>query len=317
MSMTLSRREFLRTVAGRSVAVDGQPVSSPVTYDHPVITHAGPFYRQPALTGQPPQVDRHTWVLTVQRDAGQFHTFTYADLLRLPARGEMRTLVNRYHQPGGEEVGNAIWRGVRLLDLLAAAGFQDGARAVRLSGLDGDTALIPYELARDTLLAYGMNGALLPAGYGFPLRALVPGMYDSFSVRWLSRITLAESSDTPYLEPTMPVRTFAQIMAPQPGMQAAVGESLAIQGIAFAGGRAITAVELSLDGGPWVPVTLRPPDSPYAWTQWYTRWTPQLPGPLTIAVRATDSNGTTQMAARCGTAQAEGIHRLTIHVSAD
>ncbi|MBN2470961.1 MAG: molybdopterin-dependent oxidoreductase [Anaerolineae bacterium] len=300
------------------------PASSAITYDQPVLTHAGRFYRQPGLTGQPPQVERSTWTLTVSGGHSPPMSLSYAEVRALPASGEMRTLVSRWRQPGGEQVGNAVWRGVRLCDLVPLhepVPLHEMRRAayVRLSGLDGYATTIPAALAQDVLLAYEMNGALLPPAHGGPLRALVPGVYGGKSVRWLGAISLVEQPERglrecqPGEDDLLPVRTFAQIMTPQPYAHIAVGMPVALQGIAFAGRRRITRVELSIDAGAWVPATLRPPDSPHAWTQWYARWVPELAGPVSIAVRAADETGVLQ--APEDSPQAEAIHRLPLVVA--
>lgn len=287
-----SRRGFFQTLTGHGMAA--KPVSSPVTYDDPVITHTGRFYRQPGRLGQPPQIDRFTWQLVIDGLVARPLTLAYDDLLDRPAVGDMRTLVNDRIQPGGEEIGNAVWRGCRLSHLLDETGILDTALAVRFEAADGYGITLPldYVLAQDVLLAWSMNGAQLPLAHGFPVRVLVPGLYGMASVRWLTRITLLDLADASYELPV--VRTFARIMTPQPYDSVSLNTPIAVQGIAFAGLRKIARMELSIDGGPWTPVTLRPPDSPYAWTQWYTLWTPELAGGVTLAVRATDDRGVVQ-----------------------
>jgi len=92
--------------------------------------------------------------------------------------------------PGGEwgngAMGNALWAGVRLKDVLDRAGVKAGAVQVRLSGLDQSFADAPrfiksldIDHARDgeVMIAYAMNGEQLPLLNGFPLRVVVPGWY--------------------------------------------------------------------------------------------------------------------------------------------
>jgi len=74
-----------------------------------------------------------------------------------------------------------------------------------------------------------------------------------------------------------------------------VGESAWIAGVAWAGDRGISAVELSLDGGrTWQRARLQKPLSPYAWTQWAYRYEPDTPGTKTVLCRATDGRGAVQ-----------------------
>lgn len=237
-------------------------------------------------------------------------TLTHGDIMARAAVGDMRTLVNDNHRPGGEAVGNAVWRGCLLSELLREVGVLTQARYIQFEGADGYTTTLPlaYVMEQDVLLAWSMNGAQLPPEHGFPLRALVPGLYGAASTRWLTRITLLGELPRSRQEPlTLPlVRTFAQIMTPQPYAQLSLGTPVAIQGIAFAGGRPISQVEISVDGGPWTPSTLRPSESPHAWTQWYTLWTPELVGGVTLAVRALDDQDNRQ--------GAEPVHILSVEI---
>src|SRR5665811_1519567 len=79
-----------------------------------------------------------------------------------------------------DRVGNALWTGVPLPDLLDMAGVQAGADQIVARSIDGWAAGFPTELAfdgRNALLAIGMNREVLPANHGFPARLVVPGLY--------------------------------------------------------------------------------------------------------------------------------------------
>ena len=96
-------------------------------------------------------------------------------------------------------VGNGTWTGVSLRDVLALAGVTADAVSALLVGLDADSPeggwrrALPIEkaLEPDTLLAYAMNGEVLPKDHGYPLRALVPGWVGSASVKWLGQIVVS------------------------------------------------------------------------------------------------------------------------------
>lgn len=66
---------------------------------------------------------------------------------------------------------------------------------VRFYGLDGMVASIPLEKAAnpygDVLVAYEMNGEVLPRDHGFPLRVIVPGYAAVRNVKWVEKIELA------------------------------------------------------------------------------------------------------------------------------
>lgn len=132
-------------------------------------------------------------------------------------------------QWGVGAISNAEWEGVRLADVLVDAGLrvvdpavltradsrdapeQEGddngntitdpaAHHVQFSGLEAYGASVPLATAMDprgdVLLAFGMNGAPLPRDHGYPLRSIVPGHVAARSVKWLSRVVVADEEST-------------------------------------------------------------------------------------------------------------------------
>src|SRR5690606_402121 len=98
------------------------------------------------------------------------------------------------NEVGGSLVGNALWQGVLLSDLLDRAGVQAGATQIVGVSVDGFTAGFPTPAAHDgrtALVAVGMNGEPLPIAHGFPARLVVSGLYGYVSAtKWLSEIRL-------------------------------------------------------------------------------------------------------------------------------
>lgn len=232
---------------------------------------------------------------------------------------------------GAEAVGNALWTGVPLSAVLAAAGVAAGAAHVELLGLDrprpaadqpgfGGSVPLDKALGAEVVLADEMNGAPLAARHGAPLRAVVPGYIGARSVKWLGVVTVrAEPTENYYqrgysLHP--PDVTSAQavdheraevldesaincvICVPAEGARVPAGARLVVRGYALAGGgRAVEAVELSADGGrSWRPAELEDPAHPWAWRRW--RAEVSVPGaaaaPLRLMARARDSSGSLQ-----------------------
>ena len=73
------------------------------------------------------------------------------------------------------------------------------------------------------------------------------------------------------------------------------GEPATIAGIAFAGDRGISRVEVSTDNGvTWGPAEIRPPLSPFTWALWQFPWVPERAGEYTVVVRAVDGRGDVQ-----------------------
>jgi hypothetical protein len=227
---------------------------------------------------------------------------------------------------GGDLVGNTLWTGVRLKDILAKAGVGQGATQIVGRSVDGFTVGFPTSWAtapeREPLIAVGMNRLPLPANHGFPARLIVPGLYGYVSAtKWLSSIELTtrEAVDG-YWVPLGwakdgPILTQSRIDFPTSGQQLTSG-SIQIDGVAWAPDRGVSGVEVSLDDGAWQSATIGRPISNATWVQWLLTWTATT-GRHSIEVRATDDTGVVQTSQVTDPAPdgAHGHHRIFVNVS--
>jgi hypothetical protein len=207
------------------------------------------------------------------------------------------------NEVGGDLIGNAVWQGVLLADLLDEVGVHNDATQVFGTSVDGWTCGFPIELAldgRDAMIAIGMNGESLPLKHGFPARMIVPGLYGYVSAtKWLSRIELTTWDEAVgYWVPRgwardAPIKTQSRIDVPRRGQSIPAGRT-AIAGIAWAQHRGVSKVEVRIDDGTWHEARLGADVSVDAWRQWIYEWD-STPGTYVIQVRATDNNGDTQI----------------------
>ncbi|MDO8361634.1 MAG: molybdopterin-dependent oxidoreductase, partial [Actinomycetota bacterium] len=170
----------------------------------PFVTPNGDFYRiDTALSF--PRIDIGSWGFTISGKVDNPLRLTYDDLLALPQVERMVTLCCVSNEVGGEYIGNAVWRGVMLRDLLDRAGVHDDAEQVFSTSLDGWTCGFPVAAAvdgRDAMVVVGMNGETLPLEHGYPARLVVPGLYGYVSAtKWLADITLTTWDDRGYWVP--------------------------------------------------------------------------------------------------------------------
>ena len=284
-----------------------------------------------------PDVDAGAWRLTVEGDAvDQPLELSYDEIRRLPARslvsylecaGNHRVMFDRLQgraaqgtQWGRGAVGNGVWLGVALADVLTLAGITDDAVSVLLVGLDegapegGFRRVVTAQQALhpDTLLAYGLNGEPLPRDHGFPLRALVPGWVGSTSIKWLGRIVVTREQlwtrnnttsyvligdDYPPEGEADGQAVTAQSIKSALGLpwQAELTDGIhRLHGFAHAPHGAIATVEWSADGGAnWRPARLVEPQVQYSWARFEFDW-PARPGDHTLTTRATDVAGNKQ-----------------------
>ena len=284
-----------------------------------------------------PAVDAGAWRLTVEGDAvEQPLELSYDEIRRLPARtlvsylecaGNHRVMFDRLQgraakgtQWGRGAVGNGVWLGVALADVLTLAGITDDAVSVLLVGLDEGApeggfrrvATARKAMHPDTLLAYGLNGEVLPRDHGFPLRALVPGWVGSTSIKWLGRIVVTREQHWTRNNTT----SYVLIGDDYPPEGEADGQAVTVQSIKSALGLpwpaeltdgiqrlhgfahsphgAIASVEWSEDGGAsWRPARLVEPQVQSSWARFEFDW-PARPGDHTLTTRATDVAGNTQ-----------------------
>ncbi|MEO8229036.1 MAG: molybdopterin-dependent oxidoreductase [Chloroflexota bacterium] len=288
----------------------------------PLIVPTDQFYRiDTALLV--PQVNVRTWKLELSGMVDRPFSLTYDELLAMPLFEQYVTIACVSNRVGGNLVGNALWTGVRLKDLLEKAGVQAGATQIVGRSVDGFTVGFPTSWAtaagREPMVAVGMNRDFLPADHGYPARLIVPGLYGYVSAtKWLRSIDLTtrEAVDG-YWVPLgwakdAPILTQSRIDTPAAGKGVAVG-SIDVAGVAWAPDRGIARVEVSFDDGDWQEAMISQPISDATWVQWRVSWA-AVPGRHTIEVRATDRTGDVQTDQPTDTAPsgARGHHRISV-----
>jgi len=286
-------------------------------------------------SGRTPRLTAAGYRLRVEGDAiSRPLELSYDELRELPSRttiayldcaGNGRVFFAELMQrttPGAQwgtgGVGCAEWTGVPLATVLALAGVDAGARDVNLVGLDASGFSRPIPIAKaldeDTLLAYRMNGEVLPTDHGFPLRAIVPGWIGSNSIKWLGRIEVSSrkvwvennttayvmigrdwprAACTPAAGGPITTQTIKSCLALpwrarlEPGRQR-------LRGVAFSPFGRIEEVHWQADdGGEWRRAQLASPTLPNAWAWFEFAWE-AAPGPHILRVRATDAAGNIQ-----------------------
>jgi DMSO/TMAO reductase YedYZ molybdopterin-dependent catalytic subunit len=312
-------------------------------FDEGVFTPNDQFYVRWHWAMIPTEIDVDSFRLAVRGHVNRTLSLSFRDLLALPkvemaavnqCSGNSRGLFQP-RVPGAQwrngAMGNAMWTGVRLRDVLDLAGIRAGATAVRFNGLDEPVVdgapdfqkSLAVDHARDgeVMLAYLMNGEPLPLLNGFPLRLIVPGWFSTYWVKMLNDIEILDRPDDNYWMATayrIPDRLFANIRPGETGVPTVpinrmgprsfvtnlrdgtalhAGAATELRGIAFGGDAAVKAVDLSFDGGrSWQPASLGADAGKYGFRRWEAHWTPVSKGDAAIQVRCTNSNGVAQPA---------------------
>ena len=288
----------------------------------------------------PTEIDPAAFRLTVAGHVTKPLSLSLAALKRLPqfevvavnqCSGNSRGLVEPRvagAQWAHGAMANARWTGVRLRDVLRAAGVKPGAVQVRFSGMDAP----PVEGAPDymkslaldhandgeVIIAWAMNGAPLPLVNGFPLRLVVPGWFSTYWVKMLDQIEVLDRPDDnywmakAYLVPDnatatvapgtkdfakvpisrMPPRSFITNVAD--GAVRAFVPVLPVGGVAFGGDVGVRGVEVSGDGGAtWAPARLGANAGRYSFRRFDAEVVVSRGGAVLMA-RATNADGLMQ-----------------------
>ncbi|MGH2460154.1 MAG: molybdopterin-dependent oxidoreductase [Chloroflexota bacterium] len=280
------------------VGSNGQGIRPTAKLPSPITPVGGFYVVNKDLIGV--KVDPDAWSLNVI-GGGVTKTYDLPSLKALPSVDLVTTLTCISNETGGNLIGTARWTGVRLRDLLGAVGVDSLAYSAVISAWDNYADSIPIARALDprTILAYAIDGAPLPDIHGFPLRMIVPGLYGIKNVKWIKQIEVIDHGFVGYWQARgwtddATVQTQSQIDLPY-DRAVFPGGPILVGGIAFAGARGVSKVELSPDGGTtWLPTTLRPPLSPLTWVTWTVLWTPTTAGWHRLTVRATDGLGQPQ-----------------------
>ena len=271
------------------------------------VTSNDSFYRV-AIDIFDPNIAASEWSLAVDGLVEKPKSYSLSDLKGLPKAQQYGTFICVSNLINGGLISNAEWGGVRFSDLFAdAGGVSSGATYVIFHSVDGFTVGIPLAkvLEPECMLAYEMNGVPLPQRHGYPLRAVIPGLYGMMSAKWVRQVELSNAVYLGYWQTRgwsndATVQTVSFVRVPQDGASVSLSEnggSVMMGGMAFAGDRGISKVEVSFDGGKtWEQATLKPPASKLSWVLWAYEWTPPGTGQYVVYARATDGNNQQQTA---------------------
>jgi DMSO/TMAO reductase YedYZ molybdopterin-dependent catalytic subunit len=275
-----------------------------------------------------PTVNAETWSLSIKGLVDNPAEITYEELKAMPSVEQFSTLGCISNKIGGDLISNAIWKGVPLKNLLEQAQIRPGAEYIVFRCFDGYDVGIPLEkgLEDGTILAYEMNRATLTPAHGFPVRAIVPNIYGMMNAKWITEIEIVDhvyegfwqrkgwSNIARYntlssivIPGSAEIRTkFRGFMPASSALTTSTnstssssGRQVSVGGIAFAGTRGISKVEVSIDNGAtWKDAMIKEPLSQYSWVLWAVELNltgqQQQEREHKLSVRAIDKTGNVQ-----------------------
>jgi DMSO/TMAO reductase YedYZ molybdopterin-dependent catalytic subunit len=268
--------------------------------DRPVQLETPRHYFRTAFT--PNEVDLKNWKLQIEGNVNKPVALSLPALMQKfkavslaavnQCSGNSRSRLQP-RVPGGQwgngAMGNAMWTGVRLRELLDMAGVKNGSLTVQFQGLE--TGVGPAGLGSnlflksldlgnpvldESIVAYLMNGEPLPMLNGFPVRLVVPGYFSTYWTKCLTWIRVLNAPDenywvkTAYRVPDTPrgntspedvkagkVRMVpigqlpvrSFVISPDGSAKIPARMNVTLRGIAFSGFGAVNRVDVSDDDG--------------------------------------------------------------------
>lgn len=289
----------IRHLRSREPVAPADPSFAAIDHLTPRITSNADHYEVDTALIKP-AVDVATWKLEIAGEVEHPYALTWNELLDLPAVERPHTLECVSNEIGGDLTSTAVWAGVPMADLLGRATPKADAFDVVLTSVDGysDSIRVAKALEPDTLVAYLMNGVTIPQEHGYPARALIPGIYGMKNVKWLTKVEVVSYDYQGYWQQRgwSDVATYnTHVRIDVPAITArSVGGHVTVAGIAFAGERGISRVEVSTDGGTsWRDAVLEAPVGREAWRRWRYDWAVEN-GRFRVVARATDGQGQLQ-----------------------
>jgi sulfite dehydrogenase (cytochrome) subunit A len=277
-------------------------LETPRHYFSTAFTPNDAFYVRWHLDGIPNDVDLKEWKLRIEGNVDKPRAFSLPELMQ-KFKSVSIAVVNQCSgnsrsrlQPrvaggqwGNGAMGNAMWTGVRLRELLDAAGVKTGSMQVQFQGLETGSGLKASASGRfmksldltnpvldECIVAYSMNGEPLPMLNGFPVRLVVPGYFATYWMKCLSWIRVLGSTDENFwMKPAYRIPDTARgdttpdevkagkvnmvpitrmpvrsfLVAPDGSSKIPAGMTVTLRGIAFSGYGRVMRVDISEDGG--------------------------------------------------------------------
>ncbi len=276
----------------------------PAPGTRPEITSNKDFYRIDIDT-RPPEIDAEEWRLEITGLVKKPLSLTLDEIKSRPAISQYITQECISNPIDGSLISTAMYTGVPLKDILDEAGLLPQVKQVFIKSYDDFYESVAMSDIKDerTLLVYEMNRQPLPPAHGFPLRIYIPNRYGMKQPKWIKSIEAIDHEGPGYwVDRGWSREAFVHTNSVIDNISAGAKGSRTVLGggIAWAGARGISKVEVQVDDGNWKEAELRtPPLSPLTWVQWRYEWSGDS-GKHTARVRAYDGDGKLQTSATHG-----------------
>jgi hypothetical protein len=278
------------------------------------------------LGSAPPAIKEERWRLRISGLVTKPREFRLSDIRKFEPVHSFITLACITNPVAGGLLGTTRWTGVSMERFLQEIQPRPGATHLKVGSADGFYECFGLDRIRAdarAMLAYEWDGVPLPTANGFPLRLYIPDLYGMKLPKWIRSLELTDRAEKGYWvkrgwDAQARIRATSVIDTTNATMSRLEGSGqpvIQFGGIAFAGARGISNVQVRVDQESWRDCRIRTPLSELTWVVWRFDW-PFRAGRHTFAVRCLEKDGTPQtvLDASPEPAGATGLHRIQVNL---
>lgn len=291
----------------------------PVPGTRPELTPVEDHYRID-ISSQPPVIDGESYTMPIFGLVGNELALSLDDLRNnYEPMTQYVTLSCISNSVGGTLISTQKWTGVSMQNLLADADLPADAKYLRIFSADGFDETVSIDLINQDpriMMTYAWDDEPLPVRNGFPLRIYIPDRFGMKQPKWITEIEVVSEYEDGYWvrrnwdrEAIMVTTSVVDVVAVDEVFEEDGQTFVPIGGIAHAGDRGISKVDVRMDEGEWMEAELREPISDTTWVLWRINW-PFEAGAHRFEVRSVDGEGDPQLeeSRRSQPSGAAGIH---------
>jgi DMSO/TMAO reductase YedYZ molybdopterin-dependent catalytic subunit len=277
---------------------------APAPGTRPELTPLDKHYRID-INSLPPVLHEEDWTLDISGMVENPMQLTLADIRNnYEPISQFVTLSCISNPVGGDLISTQRWTGVPLKQIIEQVKPTINGGYLHIKAADGfDETVVLNDVLNDEriMLTYEWDGLPLTTSHGFPLRIYIPNLYGMKQPKWITSIEVTDQVQDGYWvrrgwDEVAKVQTTSVVDTVATDSVQKVGDKtlVPVGGIAYAGARGISKVEVKVDDGDWQEAQLRAPMSETTWVIWRYDW-PFEAGEHRFYVRAVDGNGTPQI----------------------
>lgn len=316
VQVATSAEELLTTLPNADAEVQ------PVAGTRPEYTPLEDHYRIDIVSGRPPALDAAEYTLEINGLVDNPVNLTLEQIRNdYPTMNQFITMSCISNRIGGDLISNILWTGTSMQHILDLVQPMPEATHIKITGADDFDEYVALDLIREdesVMLTYAWDNQPLPVQHGFPLRIHIPDRFGMKQPKWITKMEfVAEWGEGYWVRRGWSAEAIAvatSVIDTVATDMMIIDETteqqlIPIGGIAWAGTRGISQVQVRVNGGEWQDARLRTPMSGKTWVIWRFEW-PFAEGEHEFEVRCIDGEGTAQIESERGVRPdgATGIH---------